>query len=550
MIIGNFLLFIFSFLIISASLIGYGKIINYNDKYNDLENIFFGFLVLAFLNTLFHFFIKLSLIYNFLILLFGLILYLKNSFNIKSIKEKNFLFFLLILFTLVPIFISQKYHEDFGYYHLPYASLLFNEKIIFGIANTNIAYVYNSIWLNIYSSFFIFNNNFNFLTLSTFILYVVFISYLINLFFKDKNWKLSKLFLSLLVFYFVLKFTRISEYGLDLPTTIYANISILYFIKFFETDDLIKKKSFFYLNFVFAIFAILIKFSIIPILFLTIIMFLSNFDHLKKEIFLKKYLFIISLFSLFVIQQFIYTGCIVFPSEFSCMNVSWFNEEFLTLKDKLELINKSYDQAKLLISKEEFLNNFNWFKFWISRNYVEILEHLFTMFLPFSIIYLFLRKEKNKIYKIYEINYYLFIFVIIGTIFWLSFSPVYRFGISYFLVLVFLIFSVFFKSKFITEKLFIIILCICFSFSIYKNVNRFLKKGDIFFGVEKIENKYILDEVNSKNNLKIYFVDITKNNNNGWQGRLCWDVPIICTHKKVKTYKKNSYIFINKISEK
>ena len=110
--------------------------------------------------------------------------------------------------------------------------------------------------------------------------------------------------------------------------------------------------------------------------------------------------------------------------------------------------------------------------------------------------------------------------------------------------------SVFFKSKFITEKLFVIILCICFSFSIYKNVNRFLKKGDIFFGLEKKENKYILDEVNSKNNLKIYFVDITKNNNNGWQGRLCWDVPIICTHKKVKTYKKNSYIFINKISEK
>ena len=98
----------------------------------------------------------------------------------------------------------------------------------------------------------------------------------------------------------------------------------------------------------------------------------------------------------------------------------------------------------------------------------------------------------------------------------------------------------------ITEKLFVIILCICFSFSIYKNVNRFLKKGDIFFGVEKIENKYILDEVNSKNNLKIYFVDITKNNNNGWQGRLCWDIPFFCTYNKINVNKKNGYLIISK----
>ena len=52
------------------------------------------------------------------------------------------------------MFISQKYHEDFGYYHLPYALGLIEEKIIFGFANIDKSYVYNSIWLNYIQYFF------------------------------------------------------------------------------------------------------------------------------------------------------------------------------------------------------------------------------------------------------------------------------------------------------------------------------------------------------------------------------------------------------------
>ena len=52
------------------------------------------------------------------------------------------------------MYLSQKYHEDFGYYHLPYALAFLEEKIIFGFANDKSAYVYNSIWLNLISIFF------------------------------------------------------------------------------------------------------------------------------------------------------------------------------------------------------------------------------------------------------------------------------------------------------------------------------------------------------------------------------------------------------------
>ena len=88
---------------------------------------------------------------------------------------------------LVPIYLSQKYHEDFGFYHLPYAIGFIEEKIVFGFANIEETYVYNSIWLNLYSIFFV-GENFDFLTLPTFILFLSFILFSFNcIISKDKN---------------------------------------------------------------------------------------------------------------------------------------------------------------------------------------------------------------------------------------------------------------------------------------------------------------------------------------------------------------------------
>ena len=83
-----------------------------------------------------------------------------------------------------------------------------------------------------------------------------------------------------------------------------------------------------------------------------------------------------------------------------------------------------------------------------------------------------------------------------------------------------------------------------------KNVNRIYEKKKIVFGVDKIVNKYLLEKKYSKNNINIFFVDNENNKLNGWQGRLCWDVPIICTYMKIQVNRNNNYLFINKLSEK
>lgn len=546
MIIINFIFFLAAFFFISASLAGQGKIIGFKENFNLYENIFLGFIFLAIFNTLLHFFSKISIYSSLIIFLFGLIFFFKKIFVKESFFSKRNLIFFIILLVLVPIFISQKYHEDFGFYHLPYALLLIKEKIIFGIANSNAVYVYNSLWLNIYPSFFLWDNNFDYLTLPSFILYIIFIFFLINEILIESDWKLSKLFAIISVFYFILKFTRISEYGVDIPSAIYSNIAILYFIKFFESQNENDKKKLFFLILNFSIFSLLIKLSSIPIIILCIILYFKNFKFLKRNILEIKFSWIYLLVTLFLIQQFIYTGCIGFPNSFSCFNVSWFNDYFLSLKDILETINKSYSEAKDIMSRQEYLQNFRWFPFWLNRNYFEILNHILTMASPIVIIYFILKSQNQNYYKLYNLRLYLTIFVIISLIFWLSFSPVYRFAIPYFITFVFLFFSVFFKKKKITNKTFISILIICLLFNFSKNMNRIFKKNKIYFGIDKIENKYVKDFENSKPYMSIFFVDVENNKANGWQGRLCWDVPIICTSLKVQINKNSNYLFISK----
>ena len=59
-----------------------------------------------------------------------------------------------------------------------------------------------------------------------------------------------------------------------------------------------------------------------------------------------------------------------------------------------------------------------------------------------------------------------------------------------------------------------------------------------------IDNKYILDETYSNEFAKIFRPDIKNNTKNSWQGRLCWDIPFICSYKNLNIYRKNNYLFL------
>ena len=548
MIFFNILLFITSIILLSLSISGYVRLLNLNTKKIFFLDIFLGFVFISLIITILHFFFNINFLISFLIFTLGILFffYKKKIGSYEFIKFEK-IYYLIIILLFVPIFLSQKYHEDFGYYHLPYAIAFVEEKIIFGFANIDKSYLYNSIWLNLYSIFFLPGNNFNFLTLPSFLLFVSFILFCLNQVTLKKKKFVSDYFLLITLFYFILKFTRISEFGVDLPATIFSVLAIYYYLKFSEIDLINEKKEYFFLTLIFSIFAILIKLSTIPCVLLPIFLYLKYFKELKLDIFKFKFFFIYILLITFFIQQFIYTGCLFFPSNYSCFNVSWFNQNNINLSNQLELINKGYfSLAKDIYTPEEYLKNFNWFNYWFKRNFTEILEHLLTMILPILLFIFFQKKNINNKF-IFNDRLGLYFFLILGLLFWLNFSPVYRFGIFLFITLTFVLFISNLISRDFPKNFFIIFVMTFILFSSSKNIIRLTKVENVFLGVLKINNQYILNEKNDSQFRKIYKPDVKKNSLNGWQGRLCWDIPFICSTNRLEVRKKNGYLIINKL---
>ena len=548
MIFFQILVFIISIFLLSLSLSGYGTLVNLNIKRNFFLNIFLGFILVSFLIVIIHFFLRISYPISFLIFILGIIIFFyKKEFNLsKLIRIKN-LSSLVIFVALIPIFLSQKYHEDFGYYHLPYALGLVEDKIIFGFANIDQSYVYNSIWLNLYSIFFLGEKNFDFLTLPSYLLFLIFILFCFHKITSNDKKFISDYFLLVALFYFILKFTRISEFGVDLPASIFSTLTIYHFLKFSEVDLIREKKEYFFLILIFSIFSILIKLSTIPVVLLPLFLYFKHFNYLKFDIFKFKFFLIYIFLISFLIQQFIYTGCLFFPSNLTCFNVSWFSKDILNLSYQLELINKSYfSVAKDFLSPDEYLKDFNWLSYWFKRNLVEILEHLLTMILP-VLLFLFFQKKKNDDKFIFSEKLGLYLFLLLGFLFWLNFSPVYRFAIYLFLTLIFALFVRNLSSKVFSKKIFTIFIMSFVFFSFSKNIIRLTKVENIFLGVIKIDNQYKLSDKNISELVKVYEPDIKKNLSNGWQGGLCWNIPFICSYNKLELRKKNGYLIINKL---
>ena len=547
MILFQILIFIISIILVSVSISGYGRIIKLNIQKNFFLDIFLGFVSLTLIITIIHFFSKINLLISFFLFILGIVFFFfKKKISSLKLLEFRSLYYFIIVLLFIPIFLTQKYHEDFGYYHLPYALSFVEEKIIFGFANIDSSYVYNSIWLNLYSIFFFNDKNFNFLTLPSFLLFLSFILFsLYQIVQKDKK-LISDYLLLISLFYFILKFTRISEFGVDLPAAIFSILTIYYFLKFSEVIFTNEKKEYFFLTSIFSIFSILIKLSTIPIILLPIFLYLKYFKYLNFDILRIRFLFVYILFFTFFVQQFIYTGCLFFPSNFTCLNVSWFSEDNINLARHIKLINKGYFSIAKNISPEEYLENFNWLSFWFKRNFIEIFEHILTMILP---ILFFLFSQKNKMNNNLSLNdkFGLYFFLILGFLFWINYSPVYRFAIHLFITLIFvLLISNLVLRKF-SNKIFFVFTIIFIFFSFTKNIIRLSKVEDIFVGIIKIDNQYILNNENSNKIRKIYKPDLKKNSVNGWQGRLCWNIPFICSYNRLDVKEKNGYLVINKL---
>ena len=186
------------------------------NKLNLYESGIYGSITLSFLALSLNFITPIEKYVGDIILVFAiiyLIYYLKNSNNkIEIIK----LFFFVTSITFILIFLSNINRPDAGFYHLPYISILHENKLIVGLANIHYRFGHTSI-LQYLSS--IFYNNFfkiEFVTLPIASILGYYFYYLIKLYFHGSlQIKKNNIFVLLIVIFSFYSFSRYSNFGND-----------------------------------------------------------------------------------------------------------------------------------------------------------------------------------------------------------------------------------------------------------------------------------------------------------------------------------------------
>ena len=115
-----------------------------SNNYNIFELGIFGAFALSFIGLFFNFFTSLDKIFNTIIFLLPIILFL-FFFNKRFIKL--FLLFSIPVSILLTLTMSYDgtYRPDAGLYHLPFISILNENKIIIGINNIHFRFGHISI---------------------------------------------------------------------------------------------------------------------------------------------------------------------------------------------------------------------------------------------------------------------------------------------------------------------------------------------------------------------------------------------------------------------
>ena len=499
--------------LILLSILGYGffaskkiiKIKNFNLGYQGIIGIF-SLLLISYISTQF---IAHDLLFNSIILLIGLGLFL-FYFNQLNINKKNIkLLFILIILSLIFILLGKN-HDDFHYYHFPYILTLVEYPHPVGLGHLNHGFKTHSSIFLLSSLFSLPGAKYNLFHLVPAYIMVFSNFILIKLIFnKDirKNY-IFVTFLSLSSLVFInIFFYRLGEHGTDrsaMVLIILLLINYLYFInKKNENIDLD------YLKLFTIIFTIIISlkalYGIYFILFFPLIIFLYQKKKLINSLFNKTFFYCLLLVGLVILTNFLNTGCLLFPEKKTCFfNVPW----SLTL-DTVEHLSVHYENwakagsgagyALKDIDKLNYISDFNWIENWIDKYFFKKVSDLLYSLIFMVLVFITLFKSSKSL-KIYKRNYKS-VFFLISVIFiiWFSLHPALRYGGYHLFFLIFFIPISFFLEKFsndlknLDRKILLIVMITAFVF-VGRNVNRIFKEYKVNSYNPLINVNYPLNE--------------------------------------------------------
>ena len=203
-----------------------------------------------------------------------------------------------------------------------------------------------------------------------------------------------------------------------------------------------------------------------------IIFFLQNSFRLKK-IFYSLFSLSGLLLYLWLIKNIIISGCVIYPIKLTCIeNLPWTDiQKTVNANIESDAWSKGWpDRMDKNISMEEFNKNFNWINAWSNKHLKYILNIIIPYIVILVIITLYIKikfksiiRKNNK-----DLNIRFFLCLItsgVGTFSFFLLFPLYRYGYSYIVTLISLLFIFFVKNKLTVNEnvpIFKFILISCF----------------------------------------------------------------------------------------
>jgi hypothetical protein len=526
-----------------------------NDFHSQFYIYFIGVIFLSFISLILNFFVPLGSKINSIIYFIIFISFLiKKKFKLDT----NFLnfFFASSLITFLLIIYSNINRPDAGLYHLPYISVINENKIIFGINNIHFRFGHVSIlqYLSAINNNLIFSANGVSIPLASIVsfFYLYFFYDIWKVIKENKSLNESNFFSLFILIYISYKITNYSNFGNDAV----GHLSFFYLISCLLKNNL--KKINFNKILLISVFAFLNKSTLVFAFLIPLSIFFLKNNLQFKRVLSPFYSIPAILLYLWFAKNIITSGCAIYPIKITCIEkLPWVNiDQVITANIESEAWSKGWPDkigVDSNLSTKDFIKNLNWVNAWSDKH----LKYILNTITPFIIILIFITFYIHAKYKKIIINYnqdlkirYTISFVtsLIGVFFFLLLFPLYRYGYSYVVTFLSLFFifiikdKINFKKNLIIYKFFFIF---CFFLVLTKQFQRIYTNA----GNERWPNIYTLSEDNIiKESKKVeiddkFFYYLSSNNDS-----LCMYSKSPCTtsfvDKNIKHIQKYSYSFL------
>jgi len=429
---------------------------------------------------------------------------------------------MVALISTILISHDNVYRPDAGSYHLPFISILNDNKIIIGLSNLQFRFGHISIVQYLAASF---NNHIfldNGILIPLGLIFSFFVLYLLKFFIDEKN-NVNVLIVFIFLIFIFFRMNRYSSFGNDAP----AHFYFLYLIVFsLNYKEYIKDyNSFFNRIALISIFIFLNKITmllafIIPLYFIFNKQFLKIF---KSKIFL----LLIFIFLSWIGKNILISGCGAFPLEQTCFkNLEWFDKSETRRSNAVSgrIENEAWTKGVTGQSEKnfaEYISTFEWIPIWKENHGKQIIKKLtpFTIFIILLTIYLLFAGKRRKTSLFKKENFFLYFLILIntlGSIIWFIKFPVFRYGYGYLIGL----FSILYCSLILNfiefnysnfKKKSQIIFCIFFiallgkhTFRIYNNFNVKASPWPSIYSDAK-DNTIYRNFANYKNDVLVFY---------------------------------------------